>query len=86
MRRTLPILVALLATSAPLGAADLEPARDALRRHEYGRAAELLRTPAAGGDAEAAFLLAQLLRYGRGRQPGRHARRGRMRHFVAAGH
>jgi len=49
--------------------AGLEPARDAIRRHEYARAAELLRMPAAAGDAESAFLLAQLLRFGRGVAP-----------------
>jgi hypothetical protein len=47
-------------------ATDLEPARDALRRHEYERAVSLLTPPARAGDAEAAFQLSQLLRFGRG--------------------
>ncbi len=47
----------------------LESARDAIRRHEYARAAGLLQAPAAAGDAESAFLLAQLLRFGRGVAP-----------------
>jgi ankyrin repeat protein len=62
-----PLLVAaMLAASLPSHAVDLEPARDALRRHDYDRAAELLRFAATGGDPEAAFMLGQLLRYGRG--------------------
>jgi ankyrin repeat protein len=66
MRRATFLISALLAASMPALAADLEPARDAVRRHQYERAAELLRAPAAAGDPEASFMLAQLQRFGRG--------------------
>ena len=67
MRRTATVIAAaLIAATGIAWSADLEPARDALRRHEYDRAVGLLRPYAETGDAEAAFLLSQLLRYGRG--------------------
>jgi ankyrin repeat protein len=67
MRRAAVIVAAaLFAATGIAWSADLEPARDALRRHEYDRAVGLLQPPAQAGDAEAAFLLSQLLRYGRG--------------------
>ncbi|MDH4261279.1 MAG: hypothetical protein OEW16_13385, partial [Gammaproteobacteria bacterium] len=67
MSRTTAMLILALAVAAPVArAADLEPAREATRRHEYERAVILLRPAAAAGDAEAAFMLSQLLRYGRG--------------------
>jgi hypothetical protein len=39
MRRATFLISALLAASMPALAADLEPARDAVRRHQYERAA-----------------------------------------------
>lgn len=67
MRRAATVIAAaLIAATGVAWSADLEPARDALRRHEYDRAVGLLRPAAETGDAEAAFLLSQLLRYGRG--------------------
>jgi ankyrin repeat protein len=66
IRRTILLVGALLAASSASLAVDLEPARDAVRRHQYERAAELLRSPALAGDPEADFMLAQLLRFGRG--------------------
>jgi ankyrin repeat protein len=57
---------AWLAASAPAFAADLEPARDAVRRHQYELAAQLLQSPDYAGDPEAEFMLAQLQRFGRG--------------------
>jgi len=66
MRRTLLLAGALLAASTTVHAADLEPARDAVRRHQYEQAVELLRAPELAGDPEAGFMLAQLLRAGRG--------------------
>jgi len=66
MRRVLLVAGVLLASLAPALASDLEPARDAVRRHEFERAVQLLGLPATAGDPEAAFMLAQLLRYGRG--------------------
>lgn len=61
---TLAIL--LIAGMGSAHAADLEAARDAIRRHEYGRAIELLQPGSDAGDAEASFLLSQLLRFGHG--------------------
>jgi hypothetical protein len=60
----LTLMLLLIARSAR--AADLEPARDAIRRHEYALAVSLLRPQAEAGDAEASFQLSQILRYGRG--------------------
>ena len=60
------LVLALVTAGGAAHAVDLEPARDALRRHEYSRAVELLRADAQEGDAEAAFMLSQLLRYGQG--------------------
>ncbi len=67
MRRVLAAIVWLqLIGSGSALAVDLEPARDALRRHEYERAVGLLRPLSEAGDSEASFQLSQLLRYGRG--------------------
>ena len=60
MRRAATVIAAaLFAATGIAWSADLEPARDALRRHEYDRAVGLLRPSADAGDAEAAFLLSQ---------------------------
>jgi len=67
MRRIVAALVLPLITHICSAlAADLEPARDAIRRHEYERAVVLLRPLSEAGDAEASFQLSQLFRYGRG--------------------
>ncbi|MBF8292037.1 MAG: hypothetical protein HW392_864, partial [Steroidobacteraceae bacterium] len=68
MKRSAAIFLAftLFSNASPARAADLEPARDAIRRHEYERAVVLLRPLSEAGDAEAAFQLSQLFRYGRG--------------------
>jgi len=61
------VMLALLAAPCrPAELLDLEPAREALRRQQFQAAIELLRPAAAAGNVEAAFLLAQLLRTGRG--------------------
>ena len=59
-RMTTALLLSTLLAAAPAANADLEPARDALRRHEYARAAELLAPLSAQGNAEAAYQLALL--------------------------
>ena len=56
---TLLALTVLLAGPAA-APAELEPARDALRRHEYARAAELLSPLAEAGNAEARYQLGVL--------------------------
>jgi ankyrin repeat protein len=66
MREVVLLAGTLLAVSSVSLAVDLEPARDAVRRHQYERAAELLRSPTVASDPEAGFMLAQLLRFGRG--------------------
>jgi ankyrin repeat protein len=66
MRGAILLAGVLLVAPMPILAADLEPARDAVRRHQYELAVELLRSPAAAGDPEAGFMLAQLQRSGRG--------------------
>lgn len=67
MRLAASVLLALLAAPCwPEESLDLEPAREALRRQQFQAAIELLRPAAGAGNAEAAFLLAQLLRTGRG--------------------
>ena len=54
------LLAAMLLAAPTVPAGELEPARDALRRHDYARAAALLAPLADGGDAEAAYQLALL--------------------------
>ena len=68
MKQSVAIFLAftLFSIASPARAADLEPARDAIRRHEYERAVVLLRPLSEAGDAEASFQLSQLFRYGRG--------------------
>ena len=58
------IAYALPVTGAALDA--LEPARDAIRRHDYAHAVDLMRPLAQAGDAEAEYQLAQLLRSAEG--------------------
>ena len=52
-------LAMMLAAAAPSNP-ELEPARDALRRHEYAHAAELLAALSENGNAEATYQLALL--------------------------
>ena len=67
-------MAAVLAAASPLAFAlgalaapdTMEASRDALRRHDYARAAGLLEPLAQAGNAEAAYQLAQLLRSGQG--------------------
>jgi hypothetical protein len=54
------LMTAWLAAAPAAPAADLEPARDALRRHDYARAAGLLAPLAEAGHAEAEYQLALL--------------------------
>ena len=57
------VLLAAAGLRAGADPADvLEPARDAIRHHDYAHATELLRPLAQAGNAEAAYQLAQLLR------------------------
>ncbi len=65
MRRPTFVAAACLLASSVL-ADNIEAARDAVRRHDYPRAIATLRPAAEAGNAEAAFMLSQLLRYGRG--------------------
>ena len=51
------LLATLMLAAAPVTPPELEPARDALRRHEYPRAAQLLQALADGGNAEASYQL-----------------------------
>ncbi|MBS0393812.1 MAG: hypothetical protein JSR54_04255, partial [Proteobacteria bacterium] len=53
------LTIALLAGPAA-APAELEPARDALRRHDYARAAQLLQPLAEAGNAEARYQLGLL--------------------------
>jgi len=54
------VLAAALLLAVPAAGAELEPARDALRRHDYARAASLLKPLADGGNVEAAYQLGVL--------------------------
>jgi ankyrin repeat protein len=56
----------LAALSCGAQSVDLEPAREAIRRQQFQDAIGILRPAADAGDPEAAFILAQLLRAGRG--------------------
>ncbi|HUO79987.1 MAG TPA: hypothetical protein VMU00_07575, partial [Steroidobacteraceae bacterium] len=57
----IPALAAtLLIAAAAAPAPELEPARDALRRHDYARAATLLQALADAGNSEASYQLGLL--------------------------
>ena len=57
---TAAFVLSALLLSATQGSPELEPAKDALRRHDYVRSAELLSGLAERGNAEAAYQLALL--------------------------
>ena len=57
---TVALVATLLLAGAPASPPELEPARDALRRHDYARAAQLLQVLADGGNAEASYQLGLL--------------------------
>ena len=59
-RRVSAALLATLLLAAPAPDASIEPARDALRRHDFARAETLLKPLAAGGNADAGYQLAIL--------------------------
>ena len=54
------LVATLLLAAAPAPPPELEPARDALRRHDYPRAAALLQALADGGNPEAGYQLGLL--------------------------
>ena len=60
------LLLACLGISSVSGADELEPARAAIRMHDYGTAVPLLESLASSGNARAQYQLAALYRAGTG--------------------